>query len=235
MSTMSTVQLPTASTTASTGTAAPTPAAARTGTRALLAGLVVAAPLWAVVSLTQAACREGFDITRHPLSALSNGSLGWLQISNFLLAGLLTALGAKGLRRVMRGTPGGTWAPRLVRVSGLGMTAAGVFVMDPADGFPAGTPAGPPATLGPGSFGHMAAGSIAFTALIAACYVLGRHFSRAGRRGPAVASRVAGTALLLGDAWAMGGGPAGTATLAVGAITAMLWVSVVAARARRTA
>ncbi|MFE2915072.1 DUF998 domain-containing protein [Kitasatospora indigofera] len=238
---MSTVQLPTASTaatttasTAPTTAATPTPAATRTGTRALLACLVVAAPLWAVVSLTQAACREGFDITRHPLSALSNGSLGWLQIGNFLLAGLLTAVGASGLRRVMRGTPGGTWAPRLVRLSGLGMAAAGVFVMDPADGFPAGTPAGPPATLGPGSYGHMAAGSITFTALIAACYVLGRHFSRAGRRGPAVASRVAGTALLLGDGWAMGGGPAGTATLAAGAITAMLWLSVVAARARRT-
>ncbi|WP_329496206.1 DUF998 domain-containing protein [Kitasatospora herbaricolor] len=233
---MSTVQLPTASTgTAASTTTAPTPSAARPGTRALLTCLVVAAPLWAVVSLAQAACREGFDITRHPLSALSNGSLGWLQISNFLLAGLLTAVGARGLRRVMHGTPGGTWAPRLVRVFGLGMIAAGVFVMDPADGFPAGTPAGPPATLSPGSYGHMAAGSIAFTALIAACYVLGRHFSRAGRRGAAIASRVAGTALLLGNGWAMSGGPAGTVTLAVGVITAMLWLSVVAARARRTA
>ncbi|GGV04525.1 hypothetical protein GCM10010495_15370 [Kitasatospora herbaricolor] len=233
---MSTVQLPTASTgTDASTTTAPTPAAARAGTRTLLACLVVAAPLWAVVSLVQAGCREGFDLTRHPLSALSNGSLGRLQISNFLLAGLLTTLGAKGLRRVMHGTPGGTWAPRLVRVFGLGMVAAGVFVMAPADGFPAGTPAGPPATPGPGGYGHMAAGSIAFTALIAACYVLGRHFSRAGQRGAAIASRVAGTALLLGDGWAMGGGPAGTVTLAVGVITAMLWVSVVAARARRTA
>ncbi|MCX5211961.1 DUF998 domain-containing protein [Kitasatospora sp. NBC_00240] len=228
---MSTVQLPTAS----TSTTAPAAAARTAGTRTLLACAVVAAPLWAVVSLTQALCREGFDLTRHPLSALGNGSLGWLQIANFLLAGLLTVLGATGLRRVMRGTPGGTWAPRLVRVFGLGMIAAGVFVMDPADGFPVGTPAGPPATLSPGGYGHMAAGSIAFTALIAACYVLGRHFSRAGRRGPAVASRVAGTALLLGNGWAMSGGPDGTVTLAVGVITAMLWVSVVAARARRSA
>ena len=36
----------------------------------------------AVVSLTQAATRAGFDLTRHPLSALSNGDLGWLQITN---------------------------------------------------------------------------------------------------------------------------------------------------------
>jgi hypothetical protein len=85
------------------------------------------------VSLPQAATREGFDLTRHPLS---NGSLGRLQIANFVLAGMLTIAGAAGLRRVLRGTPGGTWAPRLVRVTGVGMIAAGAFVMDAGDGFP---------------------------------------------------------------------------------------------------
>jgi Protein of unknown function (DUF998) len=106
--------------------------------------------------------------------------------------------------------------------------------MDPADGFPAGTPDGMPPAFSWHSYGHFAAGSIAFVALIAACYVLGRHFSRAANRGYAVASRVAGTALLVGNGWAMSGGRAGSLTLAVGAITAMLWVSVVAARYRRT-
>jgi hypothetical protein len=202
-------------------------------TRSLLTCAAVAAPLWAVVSLAQAATREGFDLTRHPLSMLSNGSLGWLQITNFLVAGVLTVAGAAGLRRVLRGTPGGTWGPSLVRVSGIGMIAAGVFVMDPADGFPAGTPRGMTEPLSWHSYGHMAAGSVAFTALIAACYVLGRHFSRAGNRGHAVASRVAGTALLIGEGWAMGGGRAGSLTLAVGTITAMLWISAVAVRCRR--
>jgi hypothetical protein len=133
---------------------------------------------------------------------------------------------------VLRGSPGGTWAPRLVLGNGTGMFAAGLLVMDPADGFPVGTPAGVPATMSWHSYGHMAAGTIAFSTLIAACYVLGRHFSRTGHRGHAVASRVAGTALLVGDLWAMTGGKAGSLTLAVGAITAMVWVSVVAARYR---
>ncbi|WP_067174736.1 DUF998 domain-containing protein [Microtetraspora niveoalba] len=212
-----------------------TPAASstRSSTRSLLMCAAVAAPLWAIVSLAQAATREGFDLIRHPLSALSNGSLGWLQIANFLVAGVLTVAGARGLRRAMHGTPGGRWAPRLVLVNGVGMIAAGIFVMDPADGFPVGTPSGMPAALTWHSYGHMAAGSVAFIALIAACYVLGRHFSRAGNRGHAVASLVAGTALLVGDGWAMSGGTAGSLTLAVGTITAMLWVSVVAARYRR--
>ncbi|MEU7070181.1 DUF998 domain-containing protein [Streptomyces narbonensis] len=202
-------------------------------TRSLLTVAVVAQPLWALVALTQAATRDGYDITRHPLSALSNGSLGWIQITNFVLAGVLTVIGAGGLRRALRGTPGGTWAPRLVRISGVGMIAAGVFVMDPADGFPVGTPDGMPAALSWQSYAHFAAGSVTFTALIAACYVLGRHFGRAGLRRHAVGSRVAGTALLLGNGWAMGGGTAGTLTLAVGVITAMVWISSCAARCRR--
>jgi hypothetical protein len=222
---MTTIQIPAVTTAASSTSAT---------TRSLLTCAAVAAPLWAVVSLTQAATREGFDVTRHPLSALSNGALGWLQITNFLVAGVLTVVGATGLRRVLNGTPGGKWAPRLVRVNGIGMIAAGVFVMDPADGFPVGTPNGMPKTLTWHSYGHMAAGSIAFIALIAACYVLGRHFGRAGNRGYAIASRVAGTALVVGDLWAMSGGKAGSLTLAVGAITAMLWVATVAARYRRS-
>ncbi|HEX2805293.1 MAG TPA: hypothetical protein VHN80_03900, partial [Kineosporiaceae bacterium] len=91
-----------------------------------------------------------------------------------------------------------------------------------------------PATLTWHSYGHFAAGSIAFAALIAACYVLGHHYHRTGDRGYAIASRVAGTALVVGDGWAMSGGKAGSLTLAVGAITAMLWVSIVAVRFRRT-
>lgn len=202
-------------------------------TRRLLTCAVVAGPLWAAVALAQAATRTGFDLTRHPLSALSNGPLGWLQITNFVVAGALTVAGAHGLRHVLRGTPGGTWAPRLLTVDGLGMIAAGVLVMDPADGFPAGTPAGMPATMSWHSYGHLAAGSISFLALIAACYVLAHHFGRTGRRGHAVASAVAGTALLVGNGWAMSGGPAGSLMLAAGAITAMLWIAVVAARAIR--
>jgi hypothetical membrane protein len=202
--------------------------------RVLLSCAAVSAPLWAAVSLIQAATRDGFDLTRHPLSALSNGTLGWLQITNFLVGGLLTVIGAAGLRRVMHGKPGGKWTPRLVRVNGIGMMAAGVFVMDPADGFPAGTPAGMPTTLSWHSYAHFASGTIAFAALIAACYALGRHYSRAGDRVSAIASRVAGTAALAGNLWAMTGGKAGSLTLAVGVIAAMLWVATVAARHLRS-
>src|SRR4051794_40703837 len=197
-------------------------------TRALLAVGAVAAPLWATVSLTQAVTRAGFDITRHPLSMLSTGSLGWLQIANFLIAGVLMVAGAIGLRATITSV----WAPRLLAVSGLGMVAAGVFTMDPGDGFPAGTPTGP-GTLSWHSYAHFASGTIAFGTLIAGCYVLARYFARSGDRRRSVVSIVAGTALLAGNGWAMSGGKAGSLTLAVGAISAMLWVSAVCAARRK--
>jgi hypothetical protein len=185
-------------------------------TRSLLTCAVVAAPLWAVVSLAQAATRDGFDLTQQPLSLLSVGPLGWLQILNFLVAGVLAVVGAVGLRRVTDG-----WVPRLVATYGVGMIAAGVFTMDPM---------GAPMTWH--SFGHMIAGTVSFASLIAVCYVLGRRYRRAGEKRLAIASRVAGTTLLVGDLWAMSGGQAGSLTLAIGAIVAMLWVSFVAAQYR---
>ncbi|GGO29656.1 hypothetical protein GCM10010116_59510 [Microbispora rosea subsp. aerata] len=201
-------------------------------TRTLLTCAVLTTPVFGVVSLAQAFTREGFDLLRHPLSMLSTGDLGWLQIGNFWITAVLTVAGAIGLRRVMAGTPGGTWVPRLLLVEGVGMAAAGVFSMDPGDGFPAGTPLGAPAGMSWHAMLHMAAGSVAFTALIAACFVLGRHFSRARRAGHAVASRLSGLALLLGNAWAMSGGRAGSLTLCVGVLVAMAWISVVAAAKR---
>ena len=211
-----------------------TPAAgpATASTRALLTAAVIAGPLWAAVSLAHAAARPGFDLTRHPLSLLSTGALGWLQIATFVVAGVLMLAGAAGLRRVLRGTPGGTWAPRLVAVAGAGMVAAGVLVMDPADGFPAGTPAGMPAAMSWHSYGHLAAGATTFVALIAACWVLARHFAAAGARGWTAAGIAAGAALLAGDGWAMAGGAAGSLTLAAGAIAAQVFVAGAAGRYR---
>jgi len=204
-------------------------------TRTLLTLLAAASPLWASVSLAQAFTREGFDLTRHPLSMLSTGSLGWLQITNFLLCGALTAAGALGLRRALHGSPGGTWVPRLVAVYGLGMMAAGVFVMDPGDGFPAGTPMGAPTTMSWHALLHMASGSVSFIALSAACFVLARRFARAADRTGAVLSCLAGSAVALGTVWAMSGSPAGSLVLAVGIIVGMLWISTVAARLRGAA
>ena len=65
--------------------------------RLLLAG-VLAGPFYLTVALAQALTRPGFDLRRHDVSLLANGSLGWIQIGNFLVSGLLAIVAAVGLR-----------------------------------------------------------------------------------------------------------------------------------------
>src|SRR6266498_3181897 len=96
-------------------------------TRILLACGVAAGPLYVLLGLVQALTREGFDLRRHELSLLANGELGWIQIANLVVSGLLVVVAAVGMRRVLRPGRGGTWGPRLVGGYGVGLIAAGVL------------------------------------------------------------------------------------------------------------
>ncbi|SDL27800.1 DUF998 domain-containing protein [Nonomuraea jiangxiensis] len=176
-----------------------TTTAAGGATRTLLMCGILAGPLYIVVVVLQMFTRDGFDISRHPASMLSNGDLGWIQIANFAVSGLLFVAAAVGLHRV-RGPAGrgGTWGPRLVGVFGAGMVGAAIFSADPADGFPPGTPLGPPTTASTHAMVHVLVAGFAFLALIAACFVFGRRFAAAGHRGWAAFSTVTGALFLAG-------------------------------------
>ena len=78
-------------------------------TRALLACGVVGAPLFVVASLVQSSTRDGFDLKRHPFSMLSLGEHGWIQITNFVVCGLLFIACGVGMRRALRSGKGRTW------------------------------------------------------------------------------------------------------------------------------
>lgn len=201
-------------------------------TKALLAGGAVAGPLFIVVGLLQVFTRDGFDLRRHPLSLLSNGDLGWVQIANFVVAGILFAASAVGMRRVLHPGPGGTWGPLLVGLVGVGMIAAGVLVADPADGFPPGTPPGRPDALSWHGGLHFLVAAVAYLALIAACLVFARRFSALGQRGWARYSVATGVAFLA--AWlALFVWPEQDVvnlTYAVAALHGHAWVSLMAAR-----
>jgi hypothetical protein len=155
------------------------PVTTRVSTRALLTGGIVAGPLYVAVWLTQAFTREGFDLTRHPASLLANGGPGWIQTTNFVIAGLLSIGAAVGLRRTLTGR-GSKWAPRLLGAYGVGLLLAAIFPADPGAGFPAGTPADY-AEVSTRGIGHFVAGSIGFTGLIAACLVVAAHYRSIGR------------------------------------------------------
>ncbi|GLZ77614.1 hypothetical protein Afil01_24210 [Actinorhabdospora filicis] len=206
--------------------------AARTATsistKVLLAAGALAGPLWLATSWTQALTREGFNPAFHPLSQLATGSLGWLQITNFLVAGLLYVLGAEGLRRMLPGR----WTGRLVRLIGIGMAAAGVFVMDPGYGFPVGTPNEAPTSMSWHSAMHMVAGTFTFSIMTAALFVIGRIHAKAGRKNQAILARIAASAVIVGNVWAITQLPGASPVMAVGVGIGLLWTSVTALRIR---
>ncbi|MEU7871744.1 DUF998 domain-containing protein [Dactylosporangium sp. NPDC049140] len=218
--------------------ATPTPVAPSEGpeqtTRTLLWYGAVAGPLYVVLGTAQAVFRDGFDIRQHALSLLSNGGLGWIQITNFLLTGVLTIIAATGVRRALRGAPGGTWAPRMIALYGVGLIAAGIFRADPSFGFPPGTPDGQGAVSWHGML-HLVSGSIGFIGLIGACLVMARRFTRAGRSGWAVYSRVTGIFFLAAFVGIASG--AGNAliniTFTVAIAAGWLWLSATTLRLRR--
>ena len=156
-------------------------------TARLLACGVAAAPLLVGATIAQAATRDGFDPAVHPLSLLSLGDLGWIQIANFVVSGLLALAGAVGLRRAYAEGPASKWAPRLFGIYGIALVWAGVFVADPAFGYPVGTPDGAPAELSWHGILHGFAPAGAGLTLLAACFVIARRFAREGRTGWRVA------------------------------------------------
>jgi hypothetical membrane protein len=203
-------------------------------TKSLLGYGVIAGPLYVVVALAQALTRDGFDLSKHAWSLLANGQLGWIQITNFVVTGLMTVAAAVGLRRALTPGRGRTWAPVLVASYGLSLIGAGIFRADPAQGFPAGTPE--TTTISWHGMLHFMVGGIGFLCLIAACFVLANRFSRSGQHRLAWFSRVTGVVFLAGFG-AIASGSHGPTTLAfvVAVVTVFAWLTTVSRNFYRTA
>lgn len=197
----------------------------------LLAAGVAAGPLYVLVAAAQAWNRGGFDIRRHAVSLLSNGELGWIQITNFVVVGLLVVFAALGMARTSKGRRGGTWGPRLIGIYGLCLVASGLLVADPAFGFPIGTPEGPPTEATWQGVGHFVAGGIGFTALVAACFVFARHLAD-GNRVWSAYSATTGAVFFGSFAAVAAGGGASWANLVftAGVVLAWTWLSLTTAR-----
>lgn len=206
--------------------------AAGRGSRLVLAG-IVAGPLYVGVSLAQALTRQGFDISRHAWSQLANGDLAWIQATNLKVAGLLVITFAVGLSRLMRTGPGHRWGPVLLGVFGTGMFIAGFFPADPALGFPPGTPADYQEMSALGA-GHMFSASTGFLAGIAACFIMAHRFSRTGRRGWAIATRVVGV-LFVASLISVGaiGSAVGMFAFIASIVAIFTWIAAVAVHVRR--
>src|SRR2546423_3589075 len=149
-------------------------------TRILLFCGAIAGPLFILIVLIQDYARPGFDPRLQPLSLLSLGDWGWVQIVNFVLAGVLNLLYAVGLWRRLHPGRAGTWGPLLIGAYGLGLISVGVFRTDPVQGFPPGAIA----STGPSWHGviHALGGLFVFIVLAAAFGVFTRFFFESKER-----------------------------------------------------
>jgi len=67
-------------------------------TRALLICGAIACPLFIIVVLIEGATLPGYHSFLYPLSSLSLGDMGWTQILNFIVTGILIVVFSVGVR-----------------------------------------------------------------------------------------------------------------------------------------
>ncbi|MCD2441478.1 DUF998 domain-containing protein [Agromyces sp. SYSU K20354] len=190
----------------------------RAVTKSLLGWGVMAGPFYLVVGLAQALLVPGFDLSRHALSLLLLGPLGWIQAANLVLSGIMVLAAAVGFARLVPRRPGIT-AAVLLGLYGVSLFAAALLPPDPMGGFP---PGGTDATAASVTgLLHLVAGAIGFLSLAAAAIVLAGWFRAEGRRSVAITSWVAAAVIVFGF---MGGAALATVPAGIG----LLWLAVVA-------
>jgi hypothetical protein len=181
-------------------------------TRSMLGWGVVAGPLYLTVGVIKALTTEGFRFDSHALSLLMIAEGGWIQRTNLIVAGVLTAVAGLAFGR----TIGRTLAV-LILIASVCMIGAAIFPPDPVAGFPAGTE---PAVTISGIL-HLAFGAIQFAVLGAAAIAVSRWIRRRGDLTAARLSLIAGVVIIAGFV-------GGAALSAMPGGVALLWVAVVA-------
>ena len=165
-------------------------------TRVLLFCGALAGPLFTIVWFFTGLTRATYNPLRHPVSSLAIGPLGWTQVSNFLVTGLLTLALAYGLRDALRSRGGSKWTIIWIAGVGIGLIGAGLFVADPMNGYPPGTPL---LLMKPTVIGrlHRLFSALVFFGLPGAGFTLARLFHRTGEHLWAFYSRVSAIAFLI--------------------------------------
>ena len=195
----------------------------------------VAGFLFIAVSFALAFSRSGYEFSEHPLSLLSLGDFGWVQILNFVVVGGLFLACAFGMRDALGQENGGIWIPRLLGVFGACVVAGGILLTDPAFGFPAGAPVGQAKEMSWHGVGHAIAFPLGFVALVASFFVFARRYRRARERGWAAACVAIGVVVFVLSMWPnLADSPEGRfAPLWAAMVLAFGWVSIMAIRLQR--
>lgn len=196
-------------------------------TRSLLGWGVVAGPFYIVVSLVLALTRPGFALTRHALSLLMLGDLGWIQHVNFVLTGLMVLAAAVGFARAIR-TGRGLALAVLVGLYGACLVLSSVFPPDPVTGFPPGETA----HASTSGILHLLFGAIGFVAMAAAAFTYAAWCTAQGIRGRAPLAIALGVLIVIGffGGAALAQSPAGVLLLWVAVLSIWGWLALASVR-----
>ena len=115
----------------------------------------------------------------------------------------------------------------LLALFGVGFAAAGVFVADPALGFPPGTPDAIPTQQSWHSMMHGVSAIVSFVFLTAACFAFAYRFARDRQWGWAVYSALSG---LISFALPSVPNPWGGVLLFVAATIGLVWIAALCVR-----
>lgn len=121
--------------------------ASRISTRTLLLGGIAGPVLFVAAFLVEGATRPGYDPVHYDVSLLSLGEGGWAQVASFIVSGGLIAAFGLGLARIQGRRRAGRWIAALVVAVGVAFVWSGVFVTDPAQGYPPGSQGPAPEAL----------------------------------------------------------------------------------------
>jgi hypothetical protein len=124
-----------------------------------------------------------------------------------------------------------TW---LLGAFGASMIVAAIFPADPVDGFPPGTPEGPPTSISAAGLLHFVAAAVGFTCLAVSCFVAARTMSRRNLSSLARVSLLSGLAVVVGF---FGGFvlPIGILGIWFAVVIGWAWLAVISLRLRRLA
>jgi hypothetical protein len=172
-------------------------------TRLLLSGGALVGPLFVTTFLVEGFRRQDFYHRRHPVSALALEPSGWIQVINFVVAGGLCIGFAAGLART-ESDPRARFEVPLIAATGVGLVGAGVFLTDPFNGYPLGTPNRPDSVTRAGQL-HDLSAALMLIAMPAAQLLQARRHARNGDSGWARYSAGTAATMLAGAALSRAG------------------------------
>jgi Protein of unknown function (DUF998) len=154
-----------------------------------------AGPLFVSVFLIEGARRPDYKPLRHPVSSLSLGPRGWVQVANFAATGMLYLVGAAGLSRSPDPAGSSRLSSAVLGATGVGLLSSAAFRTDPVSGYPPGTPDAPTKNTATGAM-HTVAALPIFLGIPAAALACAWRFHRSGRRDWALYSAATSVSML---------------------------------------